>query len=124
MGTAVVVAILAVIVVFAARSGFQHIKGEGGCCGGGGSVSVETKQLENPVLGQKIIHIEGMHCDNCRNSVERKINRIEGASCRVNLKKKIAVVSYDRELEDDTLKRAVELLDFTVTGIDTKPADT
>ena len=38
MGTAVILVVLVIIVVFAVRSGIKHGKGEGGCCGGGSSV--------------------------------------------------------------------------------------
>ena len=61
-----------------------------------------------------------MHCDNCKNSVERQINKIDGASATVNLRKKIAVVEYDRELDDEDLRKAVERLDFKVTGIESR----
>ena len=36
MGTAIIIGILAVIVVIAGISSVKHMKGEGGCCGGGG----------------------------------------------------------------------------------------
>ena len=35
MGTAVILVVLVIIVVFAVRSGINHGKVEGGCCGGG-----------------------------------------------------------------------------------------
>ena len=38
----------------------------------------------------------------------------------VNLRKKIAVVEYDRELDDEDLRKAVERLDFKVTRIENK----
>lgn len=119
MGTIAVLAVLAVIVFFAAKSGMKHFRGEGGCCGGGaGTLAEEEKKLEQPVIGKKIMHIEGMHCVNCKNAIERQINRIEGASCKVDLKKKLAIVSYDRELDDEVLRRAVTRLDYQVTSID------
>ena len=49
-----------------------------------------------------------MHCENCRNSVERSINRLEGASAKADLVKKQAIVSMEREIEDEKLKKAVE----------------
>ena len=117
--TIIVILIVGVIVLFAIRSSVKHMKGEGGCCGGGGDViHEERKALEGPVIGKKIVHIEGMHCENCRNSVERHVNKIEGASCEVDLKKNIALVSYDRPIDDARLRRTIELLDFTVTGIE------
>ena len=112
-----IIAVLAVIVVFALRASLKHMKGDGGCCGGGGILVEPEKKLDGPVLGKKVIQIEGMHCENCKNSVERAVNQIDGASCQVNLKKNLAVVSYDRELEDAALRRAIEWLDFKVTDI-------
>ena len=112
-----IIAVLAVIVVFALRASLKHMKGDSGCCGGGGTLVEPEKKLDGPVLGKKVIQIEGMHCENCKNSVERAVNRIDGASCQVNLKKNLAVVSYDRELEDAALRRAIEWLDFKVTDI-------
>ena len=38
----------------------------------------------------------------------------------MNLRKKIAVVEYDRELDDEDLRKAVERLDFKVTGIESR----
>lgn len=119
MGNIIVIAIILVIVFFAVRSSMQHFKGEGGCCGGGGDEEkVEKKVLEGAKLGEKIVHIDGMHCDNCKNSVERQINKIDGASATVNLRKKLAVVEYDREISNEALRKAVECLDFKVTGIE------
>lgn len=118
MGNIIIIAILLVVVAFALKNTVKHFKGEGGCCGGGGCTAVETKVLAGPKLGEKIIKMEGMHCDNCKNSIERQINKIEGASAKVNLRKKIAVVSYDRELDEEELRRTIEALDFKVIRID------
>ncbi|WP_027430366.1 heavy-metal-associated domain-containing protein [Lachnospira multipara] len=119
MGSAIVVVILLVVVVFAFIQSRKHMKGEGGCCGGGQDevASQERKKLDNPVIGRKTLSIEGMHCDNCKNSVERSINRLDGASAVVDLKKNIAIVDYDRELDDAALKIAVERLDFKLLSI-------
>ena len=68
-------------------------------------------------IGEKTVHIEGMHCENCKNRVERAINRIDGAVAKVDLKKKIAVVSYDREIAEEDIRKAVEEQDYKVTSI-------
>ncbi|WP_027437352.1 heavy-metal-associated domain-containing protein [Lachnospira multipara] len=119
MGTVIVVLILAVLVILAISQSKKHLKGEGGCCGGGSDSATltEIKELEGKIIGKKIISIEGMHCDNCKNSVERSINRIDGARAVVNLKKNRAVVEYDRVLDDEDLRIAVERLDFKVISI-------
>ena len=103
----VLIIILIAVVVLAAVSGAKHFKGQGGCCGGGGELRPEHKKLDDPVTEEKIISIDGMSCENCRNRVERAINKIDGASARVNLRKKEAVVSLDREIDDEKLKNAV-----------------
>lgn len=120
MGTIIIILILAVVVIFALKDSVKHFKGQGGCCGGGEDIKSEKKKLSGAKVAEKIIHIEGMHCENCKNSVERHINQIDGAVAKVNLHKKIAVVSMDRDVTDEELTKAVERADFTVTGIETK----
>lgn len=119
MGTAIIVLILIVIFFFAIRSSLKHFKGEGGCCGGGGTVA-EKKELSGPKIAEKNLHIEGMHCNNCKTSVERNINQIDGAVAKVNLKKNLAVVSMERLVDDEELKTAVEKAGFTITRIESR----
>lgn len=38
MGTAIIIVVLVIIVIFAVKSGIKHGKGEGGCCGSGGTM--------------------------------------------------------------------------------------
>lgn len=118
MGNILIVVILIVIVVFAARSAVKHVKGEGGCCGGGGDSIEEHKELEGEIIAKKLITMEGMHCENCKNSIERSINKIDGAVAKVNLKKKLCEVSMNKEIPDDVLRLAVERLDFKVVKIE------
>lgn len=120
MGTAIVVGILIVLVVIALLSSKKHLKGEGGCCGGGGGTIAEHKELDAPQIGEKIIRIEGMHCENCKNSVERAVNRIDDVVCKVDLKKKTASVIYSSEPDEEELRKAVERLDFKVVSIEEK----
>ena len=48
------------------------------------------------------------HCENCKNSVERYLNEIDGVVAKVNLQKKRAVVSMNRIIADEELKKAIE----------------
>lgn len=120
LGTIIIILILAVIVFFAFRSGIKHMKGQGGCCGGGGDVKPKKKKLQGKCIYEKIVFIEGMHCDHCKNSVESQINQIDGAAAKVDLKKKLAVVSVSRQVDDSEIKAAVEKAGFKVTSIETK----
>ena len=82
--TIIVLLIVIVIAFFALKSSLGHFKGEGDCCGGGGGTLPDTKELEGAKIGEKIVRIEGMHCENCKNRVERAINRIDGAVAKVS----------------------------------------
>ena len=119
MGTIIIVAILAVIAVVAARSGMKHMKGEGGCCGGGGdAVPEQHKTLKDAKIGEKTVHIEGMMCDNCRKHVEKQLDKIDGAVAHADWKKGVAVVEYDRDVSDDAIRQALAWTDYKVTSIE------
>ena len=42
---------------------------------------------------------------------------IDGASCEVNLKKKIATIQMDKPVDNETIRRTIERLDFKVVDI-------
>ena len=120
MSTIIIIAVLIVIVAAAVISSKKHFKGEGGCCGGGSdSVPSQDKKLTEPKIGEKHVYIEGMHCNNCKNSIENAINKYDGVACHVFLKKKMAVVEYSTEISDDKIRNAIEFLDFKITKIET-----
>ena len=60
---------------------------------------------------------DDMHCDHCVRAVTEAINKIDGASAKVNLKKKEAVVSYEKVVEDAAIREAVEKAGYTVQSI-------
>lgn len=112
----IVIAILAAVVFIALKGSISHFKGEGGCCGGGGSVEKEPdKKLSGPVIQTKVFKIDGMHCENCSNKVKRTINRIDGVSAKVNLRKKEAVVRYEKDVDDSLITKGIENLGYKVT---------
>ena len=114
----IILIIVAVIIVFAFRGSVKHFKGEGSCCGGGAKGLIkEDKVLEKSKLGEKIIKIEGMHCEHCKQSVTSALNKIDGVAAIVNLKKGEAAVSYDRPIDESQLKKAVEEAGYHVVSI-------
>lgn len=117
---AIILLVVVLVMIYAVKGTIKHFKGEGACCGGGsGSVPPEEeKELAGPIIGRKVMHISGMHCNNCANRVIRAINRIDGASAKVNLKKKEAIVAYDREIDDEALKEAVEKAGYVVVSVE------
>ena len=121
MSDVYIILILIVILGFAVKSSIKHFKGEGACCGGG-SGQVKTKRpkkkkLDGPVIGTRTIKISGMHCQNCVNSVTRALNSLDGVSAKVSLRDNSAEVFFDRSVEEDRLRRAVEDAGFEVLSI-------
>lgn len=117
MGTYLILFILLVCVILAFLSSSKHFKGHGGCCGGGDTPKkVKHKKLKNPI-GEKVIHIEGMTCKNCQTRVENALNEHDHLTAKVNLKKEIAVVSYDEEVSDEYLRMIVENCGYQVESI-------
>ena len=59
-----------------------------------------------------------MHCDHCVRAVTEAINKIDGVSAKVNLKKKEAVVSYEKVCSKTAaIREAVEKAGYTVQSI-------
>lgn len=118
MADILVLLIVLVIMVFAARGAVKHLKGEGPCCGGGGGTAgTEEKVLDKPKLGEKIVKISGMHCEHCVANVTSAINKIDGATAKVNLKKGQAIVSYDRDISTSEIEDAVKKAGYEVVAI-------
>lgn len=116
MENAIIVGILLIVITFAVLRAKKHFKG-GGCCGSGSTTIRDKKELTSPKLGEKSLIVEGMHCENCEIRVQNALNRLDGVACKVNLKKKTALVSYSQEISDGELKAAVEKLGYKVTSI-------
>lgn len=120
MKTVITVIVIVAILVFALKGSVKHMKGEGDCCGGGSGnkpKKVKAKHLEDPVIGQITLHIEGMTCEHCVNRVAEALNSIDGVSAKVNLHKKIATVSFDRPVEEETLCSTVEKAGYRVLSV-------
>lgn len=112
----IIIGVILLVVVLGVLRGKKHFKG-GGCCSSGSNTIRDRKNLTEPKLGEKILIVEGMHCENCEIRVENALNRLDGVACKVNLKKKTACVSYSAEISDEVLKETVERLGYKVTQI-------
>ena len=116
MNNYIIAVILLVIIVVAILRAKKHFKG-GGCCGSTGNTIRIQKTLDAPKLGEKIMTIEGMTCQNCEIRVENALNRLDGVAASVRWKKKTAVVSHSMEVSDNALKASVEKMGYKVTEI-------
>ncbi len=117
MSNLIVLAVLLLIVFWAVKESVRHMRGEGGCCGGGScarSAKVEKKKLEGSVLHSYDFQIEGMHCENCAAKVARAIDAIDGASAEVDLRQKRAHVDCDRDISPVTIIAAIARAGYAV----------
>ena len=106
----IIIAVLAGIVIIAILRSIKHFKG-------GGNTIRDKKSLTAPKIGEKVMTIEGMHCENCEIRVENVLNRLDHVACKVSWKKKNAVISYSEEVSDEMLKETVERLGYQGTQI-------
>ena len=116
MENGIIVGIILVMLVFALLRAKKHFAG-GGCCGSGSNTIRSHKELSSPMIGEKKMLVEGMHCANCQARVENAVNRLDGVVCTVNLRKKTATVSYSKEVPDAALKEIVEKLGYKVLEV-------
>lgn len=125
MKSLLVLALLALVLVYAFKGSRQHFQGQGGCCGGGAQVKAkrEWKFLRHRPIGKCQIKIAGMHCQNCVTHVTNALNELDGVAARVNLRSGTATVYYDRPVSDDELKQAVLGAGYQVEAIRRKAAE-
>lgn len=117
--TLLIVVILVIVLIPAITSTWKHMKGEGDCCGGPKEKTVK-KKIDGPKLREITVHIEGMHCQNCKNRIEKHLDELDGVVAKVNLNKKTAVVSVYKEMDDSVIRDVIESLDFTVVSVESE----
>ena len=76
----------------------------------------ETMQKEDAGM-ERTLTIEGMMCAHCSGRVESVLNALPGVRAKVDLEKKIAVISAGAEVTNDALRKAVEDAGYTVKEI-------
>ncbi|MBO5551392.1 MAG: metal-transporting ATPase, partial [Lachnospiraceae bacterium] len=83
------------------------------------NIKIVSKE-ENETMSEitKTLSIEGMMCEHCENRVRKALESIDGVrEARVSHEEGNAVVSFDSEVPDETLKKAVEDEDYKVISI-------
>ena len=66
----------------------------------------------------KTLSVEGMMCAHCEARVKKALEALDGvASAVVNHEKGTAVVTLEKDVADDLLKKAVEDQDYKVTSV-------
>jgi copper chaperone CopZ len=117
----VIIIILIVILAIAVKGAIPHFKGEGDCCGGPKEKPVK-KKIQGKAEAEYLVKIEGMHCINCKNRIEKHLDELDGVIAKVNLEKKTAKVSVYKSISESLTKNIVretiEKLDFRVVSIE------
>ena len=117
MENLIIIAIIVVLCAIGIHALIKHARHESSCCGGNSKAApVPEKKLDH-IIGQKTLRVDGMTCDHCKGWVEKSINEIDGASAKVNLKKKEATVSMARDISDEELIAAVKKAGYRVVEI-------
>ena len=111
----IIIAIIILIMGIGVYFTVKHMKGQGGCCGGG-SYRTRKKKLKN-IIYQKTFRVEGMHCEHCKNRVEETVNDIRGVAGKVHLKDGTLTVSYAEDVDDMLIKSRIEKAGYTVADI-------
>ena len=104
----IIIIILLFMIVTAIKSTIAHFKGEGACCGGGG-----TQKLIRPRRLKK-----GMMCDHCAARIQNALNSLEGINAKVNLNKETAVIKSDREMNEARIKEVIADLGYVVASME------
>lgn len=124
LSTIIIVAVLAIICVFAVVSYVKKVKH--GCCGTDRCSSTGTSEKRIKVIDKNPEHykrcvqltISGMTCSRCKLRVENAFNAKKNVWAEVNLKEGTVVVRMKEELPDDTLRRIVSRVGYTVIGME------
>jgi len=111
----IIIAVIAVVLLVALRSGIKRLRGDSSCCSGG-TYKAHSKKL-GTVADKKTFTVEGMHCQHCVNRVMEALNAIDGVSAVVHLQGGKAVVTSEKTIDSDVIRRAVEKAGYTVTGV-------
>lgn len=116
MGNTIIVLIILAIVTVALLRFRNHFRG-GGCCGSRGKPIRSHKKLDAPAIGQWVLTVEGMHCESCQARIENAVNRLNGAVCTVNLKKKTATVAFSQPVGAQQVQQIIEKLGYSVSRV-------
>lgn len=108
--------IIVVLIAYGAYKMYLQLSGKKTCCGGSKEI-VKSNKVNN-TIGSKTVHIKGMHCDHCKNTVIKTFNEIQGVSTVVDLEKKIAVISFEHEISNELIQQMISKKGFEVTQID------
>lgn len=67
---------------------------------------------------KKVVAIEGMMCEHCKNKVETSLSSINNVSkVKVNLKDKTATIYSTASINNEDIKKIIKKLDYQIISI-------
>lgn len=72
---------------------------------------------EEKMENKKVMVIEGMSCKHCSARVEKALNAIDGVNAVVNLEEKTADITLTKDVDNDTLTKAVTDAGYDVVSV-------
>ena len=67
---------------------------------------------------KKVVTIEGMMCEHCKNKVETTLSSINNVSkVKVNLKDKTATIYSTASINNEDIKKIIKKLDYQIISI-------
>lgn len=124
MGTAVVLLVLLLVVLFAVRGTVRKMLYGGGCCGEKDRVKrlkVDDQDSAHYPY-HYVLSIEGMTCSNCKRHVENALNRMDGVWAKVDLGKRSADVRTKQPQHEQAFRKAVWEAGYQMTGCEQQKA--
>ena len=68
---------------------------------------------------KKIIHVEGMGCQNCVKHVKEALENLDGVDkAEVSLEKNSAVITFSKDISDEAIKSAIDEAGYDVSEIE------
>lgn len=123
MITYVLIALIAVICIYAGYSYIKKLRKGGDCCGEREAVEKKIKVEDRDKRHYPYaatLSIEGMMCTNCARKVENAFNRRDGIWAKVDFAARKAVVRIKQPTDDADLRRIVREAGYTVLQIEDK----
>lgn len=116
VSTVIISLIIFVILIIGIRSMIR--RATTGCCGAGDEVKPIYPQDRDLSHYPYRYHlgIHGMTCQNCVYRIQNAFHKQDGLYARVNRHKKEAVISAKQEQQEESLRKIVTGLGYTVTG--------
>lgn len=113
MATVVIVVIILILAVFAARKMIASWTGKSDCCGSGGDVVSKPKKVKVTDTDEanypytEDIKVSGMSCEDCAHNIENAINALGDTWTTVDLKSGNAHIRSKKPIDVEAAKQAV-----------------